>query len=165
MLKLGGRHLGIHNMNIAELCNGSTYDSDSYCLGSNPSSAATSQQTLLHKSPRKTPGALTFVSSLHLFRKNRLLTLAVRLYRKESDCFPPFFPWQEVTIHKKAPYSITAQNCYASETELRGSVAITPEEAIAHPEWMCDSGFVCYLITTQLAKKTSRYPPQIGSFH
>ncbi len=26
--------------NIAELCNGSTYDSDSYCLGSNPSSAA-----------------------------------------------------------------------------------------------------------------------------
>ena len=24
----------------AELCNGSTYDSDSYCLGSNPSSAA-----------------------------------------------------------------------------------------------------------------------------
>lgn len=26
--------------NVAELCNGSTYDSDSYCLGSNPSSAA-----------------------------------------------------------------------------------------------------------------------------
>ena len=25
---------------VAELCNGSTYDSDSYCLGSNPSSAA-----------------------------------------------------------------------------------------------------------------------------
>ena len=28
--------------NIAEWCNGSTYDSDSYCLGSNPSSAAIS---------------------------------------------------------------------------------------------------------------------------
>ena len=27
---------------IAELCNGSTYDSDSYCLGSNPSSPAIS---------------------------------------------------------------------------------------------------------------------------
>ena len=25
---------------VAELCNGSTYDSDSYCLGSNPSSPA-----------------------------------------------------------------------------------------------------------------------------
>ena len=25
---------------VGELCNGSTYDSDSYCLGSNPSSPA-----------------------------------------------------------------------------------------------------------------------------
>ncbi len=32
--------MGYLKMNIAELCNGSTYDSDSYCLGSNPSSAA-----------------------------------------------------------------------------------------------------------------------------
>ena len=36
----GGRHLGILYAYSAELCNGSTYDSDSYCLGSNPSSAA-----------------------------------------------------------------------------------------------------------------------------
>ena len=27
-------------LHIGELCNGSTYDSDSYCLGSNPSSPA-----------------------------------------------------------------------------------------------------------------------------
>ena len=33
--------LGLFLRSIAELCNGSTYDSDSYCLGSNPSSAAT----------------------------------------------------------------------------------------------------------------------------
>ena len=32
--------LGLFLRSIAELCNGSTYDSDSYCLGSNPSSAA-----------------------------------------------------------------------------------------------------------------------------
>ena len=31
--------MGLSSFN-AELCNGSTYDSDSYCLGSNPSSAA-----------------------------------------------------------------------------------------------------------------------------
>ena len=36
----GGRHCGTL-FGKAELCNGSTYDSDSYCLGSNPSSAAT----------------------------------------------------------------------------------------------------------------------------
>ena len=35
------RHSGISfTKDVAELCNGSTYDSDSYCLGSNPSSAA-----------------------------------------------------------------------------------------------------------------------------
>ena len=39
--KLGRRHFGDYF--LAELCNGSTYDSDSYCLGSNPSSAATSR--------------------------------------------------------------------------------------------------------------------------
>ena len=32
---------------IAELCKGSTTDSDSVCLGSNPSSATTSERTLL----------------------------------------------------------------------------------------------------------------------
>ena len=31
--------------NVAELCNGSTYDSDSYCLGSNPSSAAKKEKS------------------------------------------------------------------------------------------------------------------------
>ena len=31
---------GYSTIHIAELCNGSTYDSDSYCLGSSPSSAA-----------------------------------------------------------------------------------------------------------------------------
>ena len=35
--------------NKAELCNGSTYDSDSYCLGSNPSSAATREKVLFVK--------------------------------------------------------------------------------------------------------------------
>ena len=36
--------LGLFLRSIAELCNGSTYDSDSYCLGSNPSSAAKQQR-------------------------------------------------------------------------------------------------------------------------
>ena len=33
-------HLRQRHKFIGELCNGSTYDSDSYCLGSNPSSPA-----------------------------------------------------------------------------------------------------------------------------
>ena len=45
-LPRGGRYNGANGImgyitkDDAELCNGSTYDSDSYCLGSNPSSAA-----------------------------------------------------------------------------------------------------------------------------
>jgi hypothetical protein len=39
--KRGGDGITGFFIGIAELCNGSTYDSDSYCLGSNPSSAAT----------------------------------------------------------------------------------------------------------------------------
>ncbi len=43
-------------------------------------------------------------------------------------------------MHGEAPYSIEAEDCFASETELRGSIRISDEEAKAHPEWMCDSG-------------------------
>ncbi len=51
-----------------------------------------------------------------------------------------FFGWSDVTVRKKAPYKVKAADCYASETRLRGSVSISPEEAAAHPEWMCDAG-------------------------
>ena len=51
-----------------------------------------------------------------------------------------FFPWRKVSLHADAPYRIAAEDCLASETRLRGSVRITEEEALAHPEWMCGSG-------------------------
>ncbi len=51
-----------------------------------------------------------------------------------------FFAWKDVALHGGAPYRIEAGDCLASETELRGSVDISPEAALAHPEWMCDAG-------------------------
>ncbi len=51
-----------------------------------------------------------------------------------------FFAWNDVRMHGDAPYEIEAGDCFASETRLKGSVSITPEEAAAHPEWMCDAG-------------------------
>ena len=51
-----------------------------------------------------------------------------------------FFSLKETRIHASAPYEVEAGDCYASETALRGSVSISPEEAAAHPEWMCDAG-------------------------
>ncbi len=51
-----------------------------------------------------------------------------------------FFPWNEVKLHKAAPYSIEADDCFASDFELRGSVSVTAEEAAEHPEMMSDAG-------------------------
>ncbi len=60
----------ILKLNKAELCNGSTYDSDSYCLGSNPSSAATTEQSEL--------------CSVFLLQKKHPLPLSFLLRRKHS---------------------------------------------------------------------------------
>ena len=51
-----------------------------------------------------------------------------------------FFAWKDVSLHGDAPYRIEAADCLASEDLLKGSVRVTPEEAQAHPEWMCGAG-------------------------
>lgn len=51
-----------------------------------------------------------------------------------------FFGWNQAEISMKTPFSVRAEDCYADETTLRGSVSITPEQAQSHPEWMCQSG-------------------------
>lgn len=51
-----------------------------------------------------------------------------------------FFGWKQAYVSMKVPYLVEAEDCYASEKQIKGSIRITPEEAQAHPEWMCDSG-------------------------
>ena len=51
-----------------------------------------------------------------------------------------FFDLNNVSIHSKAPYSIKSDDCLASEKRLKGSIHITKEESLSHPEWMCDYG-------------------------
>ena len=58
-----------------------------------------------------------------------------------------FFAWKDVTLHEDAPYRVEAADCLACETELRGSVSVSPEAAQAHPEWMCDSGEMRWALT------------------
>jgi hypothetical protein len=57
---------------------------------------------------------------------------AVQLHR--------YFSWEDVSLHKSAPYSISAKDCSASEYELKGSIRISSKDADEHPEWMCDAG-------------------------
>ena len=58
-----------------------------------------------------------------------------------------FFAWDDVQLHGDSPYRIEAADCLACETALKGSVAITSEEAAAHPEWMCDAGEMTWDLT------------------
>ncbi|MBQ4424802.1 MAG: hypothetical protein II882_03565 [Lachnospiraceae bacterium] len=58
-----------------------------------------------------------------------------------------FFAWKDVTLHGEAPYRIEAGDCLACETALKGHITVTPEEAAAHPEWMCDAGTFSWDLT------------------
>ena len=68
--------------------------------------------------------------------------------RGEDHCqLHRFFSLKNVRIHPAAPYEVEAADCYASETALRGSISISPEDAFAHPEWMCDAGTMSWDLT------------------
>ena len=60
-----------------------------------------------------------------------------------------FFSWKDVRMHADAPYRVEAADCLASETVLRGNIYITPEDALAHPEWMCDAGSLSWDLTIE----------------
>lgn len=51
-----------------------------------------------------------------------------------------FFGWNQVNIKEDAPFLISADNCFCSETRTLGMVEVTEEDAANHPEWMCQSG-------------------------
>ena len=60
-----------------------------------------------------------------------------------------FFSLRDVRLHGEAPYEVEAGDCLASETILRGSISITPADALAHPEWMCDAGSLSWDLTVE----------------
>lgn len=51
-----------------------------------------------------------------------------------------FFGWEDVSMNKKAPFAIAAEDCYLSETATKGRISLTEEEVKAHPEYMCQAG-------------------------
>ena len=57
------------------------------------------------------------------------------------------FAWKDIRLRADAPYRIEVSDCLASETALRGSVSVTPEDAATHPEWMCDAGEMSWDLT------------------
>ena len=86
-------------------------------------------------------------------KKPSYLMVKVGCWGEDHRQLHRFFAWKDVKLHGKAPYSIEAEDCFASETALKGNVAITEEEKEAHPEWMCDAGSLSFdlLIDKQIA--------------
>lgn len=50
-----------------------------------------------------------------------------------------FIPWKDVKVGG-VPFELTADDCYASETRIKGSSKVTKEESEAHPEYICEYG-------------------------
>lgn len=51
-----------------------------------------------------------------------------------------FFGWNAVSVDMGVPYQVTAEDCYAGEERISGSVRVTEREAKEHPEYLCDAG-------------------------
>ena len=55
-----------------------------------------------------------------------------------------FFSWEDVEVGWGAPFFVQADNCFACDTDLMGSVSVSAEDAAAHLEWMCDAGTMAW---------------------
>ena len=55
-----------------------------------------------------------------------------------------FFGWKDTKLDWGAPFKVGAEDCFATENEIRGSVRISEAEAQTHPEWMCDAGSIAW---------------------
>lgn len=51
-----------------------------------------------------------------------------------------FFGWKEIDVSFGVPFSVKADDCYCTENEMYGKVSVSEDEALAHPEWICQSG-------------------------
>jgi len=51
-----------------------------------------------------------------------------------------FFGWKKIDVAMTVPYHVSADNCYIDEKKTYGSVSVSAEDAVAHPEYMCGVG-------------------------
>lgn len=70
-----------------------------------------------------------------------------------------FFEIQKLQV-SSSPLSVRIGDATLSETRLDGAVSVTPEAAVAHPEWMCDAGRLSWKLE---AEKVLHYGVGFGA--
>ena len=55
-----------------------------------------------------------------------------------------FFGWKNIKVKSKAPFSITADDCYLDENSSQGCVFVSKEDSENHPEYMCGYGEISW---------------------
>ncbi|MDY5705171.1 MAG: tocopherol cyclase family protein [Lachnospiraceae bacterium] len=73
-------------------------------------------------------------------KKPSYLMVKVGTWGKDACQLHRFFGWDQVNIKTEAPFLISADNCFLSETRTLGRVEISPEVAESHPEYLTDAG-------------------------
>ncbi len=71
--------------------------------------------------------------------KPSYLMVNVGTWGKNKKQLHRFFGWKQIAVNRKAPYSITADDCYCTETETHGCVKVSEEQARL-PQYMTDCG-------------------------
>lgn len=64
-----------------------------------------------------------------------------------------FWGWNKIDVSFDEPFSVKADDCFCTETEMRGTVCVTAEAAAAHPEFMCECGEMSWDL--KIDKKTA----------
>lgn len=55
-----------------------------------------------------------------------------------------FFGWKEIAVKWKKPFSVEASDCYVDETHTHGSIKVSKEDVLNHPEYMCEDGEISW---------------------
>lgn len=83
-------------------------------------------------------GQLPYNKKKHI--KPSYLMVKAGCWGEDARQLHRFFGINDIRIHAKAPYIVKADDCFASDYRLLGSVSVDEDTACRHPEYMSDAG-------------------------
>lgn len=76
--------------------------------------------------------------------KPSYVMVKVGTWGKQACQLHRFWSWKEARVSMATPFLVEADDCFLSETESRGHVAVSEADAAAHREWMCGAGEISW---------------------